>query len=263
MRYNDLKYSYDFTKLKCTSSFMSAKREAENFFAKSESEKLKFKQYDHPEIGYRTIRNKELYMLREKTTFPACANLAENLHQISKKILEHIALTLNLNPVLFLDLIDVHAFPEKGYSHSLLRINNYIIQSSIGDEIFSEPHQDLGLLTLVCPTDEPALQIYDYLDLAWKNVEENRENNDLIAMVGESLSTITNNYYLPATHQVSRPLKNRMSLVYHLRLRNDAILDSRLFESDITQKFSKPFYMTGADYLKLEAMNRISVNKTY
>lgn len=158
----------------------------------------------------------------------------------------------------------MHAFPENGYSHSLLRINNYTIKPSIDDEIFSEqPHQDLGLLTLVCPTDAPALQIYDYLDLIWKNVEDNRENNVLIVMVGESLSTITNNYYLPATHQVSRPLKNRLSLVYHLRLRNSAILDSRLFESDITQKFSKPFYMTGEEYLKLETTNRISVNNTY
>lgn len=260
---HDLKYSYSFLKFKNISNLNSAKREAEKFFAQSEFEKFQFKQYDHPEIGYRKIHNKELYMLREKTKFPACAALAENLHQTCKKILENIAITLNLNPAVFLDLIDTNALPEKGYGNSLLRLNNYKIESCADDEILSEPHQDLGLLTLVCPTDVPALQIFDYIDLEWKNVEKNRKHNELIVMVGESLSTITNNYYLPATHQVAKPLNHRLSLVYHLRLRNDAILDSRLFESNITQKFSKPFYMTGEDYLKFEATNRISVNQTF
>ncbi|PIZ05055.1 MAG: hypothetical protein COY58_01310 [Gammaproteobacteria bacterium CG_4_10_14_0_8_um_filter_38_16] len=260
---NNLKYSFEFAELIDLNVMTAASAEAKIFFEKTESEKLFFVKKDYYDAGYRSIKNKELYMLRHKNEFSACSILAESLHELCKKILCNVACELKLAPSLFLDLIDETAIPKTGYGNSLMRLNHYKAQPGNREDILSEAHQDLGVLTLICPVETPALEIYDYLKYDWVDVETHQEKNKIIIMVGESLSTITNHYYLPATHRVLCPTQNRTSLVYHLRFRNDAILDSKLFESEVTGKFHKPFRMTGEAYLKSETSVRKSVNGSY
>jgi len=260
----DLKYSYTYLRDVSLPSRVAAGDEARRFFNQTSVEKQQYTIRDHPEAGYRNIKNKEIYMLREAKYFPACAKLVEELHALSKQCLQTIAATLQWDPSVLLNLIEVNTLPESGYSDSCLGLNHYSADDDSYGPILGQEHEDLGLLTLVCHTGVSALEIYDFVnDGGWMDVEAAQTSADVIVMVGETLSKISNRCYLPATHRVRRPKTMRTSIVYQLRCRKDAVLDSQLFESAITGRFCKPFCISGADYLLAEKEVRASISGSY
>lgn len=72
----------------------------------------------------------------------------------------------------------------------------------------------------------------------------------MLLMAGESLSLISNGYYIPASHRVRTPKSSRLAINYHLRMKNGAVIDSNLLTSAMTGKFPKPFCMTANEFLQ-------------
>lgn len=247
------------------SSLSAARQSAEIFFARSQEYKMQYICTDQKEMGYRQLANKEMFLIRD-TQLPkelaACTELAREFHCLSLNCLNIISAQLNLDPAILLRLVDQQAFPTGAISSSVLRLINY--HAATSDIAASDIHEDLGLLTFVCHTGVPALEIYDFAhDTGWLDIEAMQGTKDAIVMAGESLSLISNGYFIPASHRVRNTGLSRLSINYHLRLSNDATLDSEQLTSAITGQFNKPFHMTGGEFLLREIKARSSVNQSY
>lgn len=261
-----LKYSHSVLRNVLPSSLASATHEMAAFFRQEQAIKNTFICTKHPELGYRAFPNREIFILREANSsaqLPMTINLAHQLHEICLSCLQFIAAELHLSADYLLDLVEKKAIPDSGVGSSLLRVARYNPSCQL-DEIACAPHEDLGLLTLVCYTGVPALEIYDFLNNTdWLDIERDQCQNDIIVMAGESLSYLSNAYYLAATHRVRQVKEERLALIYHLRFKPDAILDSKLLQTEITGAFAKPFQQTAADFMQREMSARISVNGSY
>ncbi len=261
----ELRYGYAYAHNVDLPSLCAAREEAETFFQQSITHKQQYTNAVYPEYGYRAIQNKQQVMLRDRLSFPHNVALAEELHQLAIQYLQQISHEMQWDPAVLLNLITPTAFPETGLTASCMRLNHYKAENDQNaDPILSAVHEDLVLLTFVCPTNVPGLEIYDFVgDGEWLDVEAQQNPQDVIVMAGEVLAKISNNYYLPASHRVRRPNQDRTSLVYQLRPRDDVILDSKLLTSPITGDFKQPFQISGQAYLKKERAKRISVNESY
>ena len=92
-------------------------------------------------------------------------------------------------------------------------------------------------------------------------IESLLEEDKAIIMVDESLSKITNNYYVSATHRVIGTPEPRYSFVAQYRLKADTLIHSSDYETKITGPFSTLFTLSGEDIYRAEkARRQTSVN---
>lgn len=287
---SDLKYGHTILSGVAPTFLSAARQNIQLYFSQPIDYKNQHVRTNQRELGYRNLGHKELFIVRERalpSELTVCAELASALHQLSLRCLELIAAELQLDAARLFDLVDTDGLPANGVSSSLLRILNYatvssplqsdrwipasvgmthngVTQLDLNTTPASDIHEDLGLLTLICHTGVPALEIYDFrTDQGWLDIETLQQPDDIIVMAGESLSLISNAYYLPATHRVRTPAQPRLSILYQLRCKQDAVLDSRRFETAVTGKFSKPFCMSGGEFLEKEISKRKSVSGSY
>lgn len=261
--FGDLKLGHTILRDSLFDDLQKARQSAVNFFALDSAYKNQFIRTDHLELGYRDISAKEMFLIRDAMVPPelsACVELAKTFHQLSCVCSDLISEELQMDANLLRNLIDTQAFPNNSLSSSVLRIIHYRADYDLPTDI----HEDLGLLTFVTHTGVPALEIYDFKnDLGWVDVEAQQNETDVIVMAGESLSFVSNGYYIPAPHRVRKPTRTRIAINYHLRLKQDVILDSNDLTTAVTGKFSKPFHLTAGEFLNREIQLRSSVNGSY
>jgi isopenicillin N synthase-like dioxygenase len=237
-----------------------------NFFNQDMAYKNQFNISDiSQEQGYRFQAHKEQFMLRNGCLPPDLQNvlaLGQYLHWLASKLMLEIAEAFQWQPEELLQLIDPFMTDTQQKNSSIMRIIYYHPDDS--RTLSSECHQDLGLLTLLCPTSYPALEVYDYEDQgSWLALEKQQDSQDIIVMAGESLSLLTNQKLLACSHRIRTPKIPRLAITYQLRMRSDAYLNSLQFENEITGNFQKPFKMLAGDFLQNEKQNRQSINGSY
>lgn len=235
------------------------------FFDSSLEEKRRFHQPKRLNKGYQEIADREYFSIREyllPSFLEVGANLFDQMIDLSKSSLIAIANMMSWDENLLLNLIPQATLHEQGESDSTLRLNHYLATDQKA-KYTAEAHQDLGLLTLLFPSVTPALQVFDYLEERWVDIEMLAKPTDVIVMVGETLSMLSNQTMLPCTHRVRATQMPRHSIVFHLRAKDDALLDTILFENNRTGIFSNHDSLTGFEFLQKESVKRISVNEIY
>eukprot|EP01102_Stenamoeba_stenopodia_P007348 TRINITY_DN2060_c0_g1_i1.p1 TRINITY_DN2060_c0_g1~~TRINITY_DN2060_c0_g1_i1.p1 ORF type:complete len:245 (-),score=54.38 TRINITY_DN2060_c0_g1_i1:90-824(-) len=95
----------------------------------------------------------------------------------------------------------------------------------------SPPHADLGLVTIGPRSAMPGLQAVDMIVKdkggrgKWIDVEKLMAEDDVAVFVGNTMGHVSNGYYRPMLHKVSRPTnKDRFSLPFFLRFPDTAIV---------------------------------------
>lgn len=240
---------------------------AESFFSRSPSYKRKY-QFPEAEYGYKALKYKEFFIICDPIIpdeLIPCLTYANLMHEFSKNCLIQIAKIINLPPENLLSLISQTPITENSRSPSLVRIIHYSGNPQCKHEpmFAADPHQDIGLLTFVPKTVSPALDVYDFSkDGQWLEIENELSGDQIIVLVGETLSKISNNYFIAGVHRVRITAKPRISLVYQLRANPQSELDSSLFETPITGKFYRPFKMTTSEFVANERKYRPSANST-
>ncbi len=127
--------------------------------------------------------------------------------------------------------------------------------------MFTADHQDIGLLTILPKATVPALEIYDFTDAGeWLAIEDSLSSDELLILAGETLSKITNHYFLASAHRVRNTFSSRISIAYQLRAKPQALLNSFSFETSVTGKFHNSFSMTAETFVLKERRHRPSVN---
>ena len=119
--------------------------------------------------------------------------------------------------------------------HSLIRLCRYDAESEgvYGSNVLCEEHNDVGFITLDACASIAGLEAFRRADNLWVPVEEAPPPPNgqlvLIAMVGDTLGRLTNNYYTPCKHRVVKPPEGmeRMGLPFLFRGRSDAVLNTK------------------------------------
>lgn len=261
-----LRYGYAIVSLSDRRLIESVVEGMKAYFSKQEEEKQKQKKQGEIEWGYNALENKESFSVRNKALPEAlkeCIPYAESIHALAKEILQYVAKELGLESKTLLHLIEEKPLPNTGKSHSLLRLLHYYDAEPKEEQCGCGIHEDLGLLTLLPRANVPALEVFDFRKGEWIDIESQMGPTDVLVMVGESLSKISNGYYVPCPHRVRQPTEARYSAVYQVRVSQDASMDSTQYESPITGAFSTPFNLTGQSFLQQEINRRTSVNGSY
>jgi 2OG-Fe(II) oxygenase superfamily len=261
-----LKFGHTILRDALPHAYYPSLRSIHDFFQQSHAYKNQYVQQNDLELGYRHLHHKEMFFIRDHhlpSELLPCAELLTQLHQLSLECLKIIAQELAWPEKSLIEIVDTESLCKEKLASSILRLI-YYHASDKQLQHACQIHQDLGLLTLICPTHVPALEIYDFVeDRGWLDIELLQGADDVIVMAGESLSLISNGYFLPATHRVRVPEKPRLSIFYQLRFKHDAVIESHQFETSVTGGFAKPFCLTGAEFLKNEINMRSSVNGSY
>lgn len=218
--------------------------------------------------GYQCVDRKEYFSIRGKNIpeqLLPCLTYIDEMHHIARLCLMDIGEQLAIDEHHFLDLVPQYFLAPNPHLSSYLRVFYY---EGCGEQKIEAPacniHQDLGLLTLVLRSRTPALEIYDFKEQEdWRSVEAEASLFDIIVMVGETLSYLTNGCFLPATHRVKTTSEDRYSIVYHLYADANAILDSKQFISPYIEPSKHTFYLSAHEFIQKEIACRTSVNGNY
>jgi isopenicillin N synthase-like dioxygenase len=250
----------------CSSLFGSSFSGVNHYFNQAIDIKKK-DSHSEMEYGYRNFGYKESFAVRHlplPADLQTCVPLIQLLYSMAQTTLQQVAQYLQIADGNLINLLDENPLPMQHTASSLLRILHYHPLDQQTPEYTCNIHQDLGLLTLAPRSTLPALEIYNYNGTGeWLDVETSMGPDDVIIMVGETLSLLSNNLFLPASHRVRQSASSRLSLVYQVRARNDAELNSENVASSVTGKFSQPFVMSGKEFYEKERQSRSSVNHSY
>ena len=158
--------------------------------------------------------------------------------------------------------------PERNAARveSLLRMFRYERRSEVDDaaaphdeeasgkgRLVSEPHRDLGLLSLVIGAS-PGLEVFDTTVGCWVPIEQPPHAGPGLTatiLVGETLTRLTNGRYAPGRHRVFVPSASsslpttddshyRYSLVFALRPHANAIISTPSLTTPVTGGFQHP-----------------------
>lgn len=94
-------------------------------------------------------------------------------------------------------------------------------------------HTDIGLITLIPATNWPSLEVMDFERFDWYNFERPLQPHDMMVLCGETLERLSAYYYRAVVHRVAPTVNERISLVYLMRARPDAVLDSVALQSPV------------------------------
>jgi len=246
------------------SIFSDATKDAALFFSHDTDYKRQFSKPGIKEWGYSDLSYKESFAIRDQAVPLAlqnCIPAYHALHHLALQCLQIIAEKMQWPFEKLQRLTQKSDLYLQNPTASLLRVIHY--QNKNTKDHACVAHQDLGLISIVISTNSPALEILDYTNYEWLDIESIVPTFDAIIMVGETLSSLSNGKLLPATHRVRTPENLRTSLVFQLRADPDVLIDSTEFENTVTKKFHKPFCLTGQEFYLSEIKNRTSVNGSY
>eukprot|EP01130_Rhizamoeba_saxonica_P013719 TRINITY_DN5892_c0_g1_i1.p1 TRINITY_DN5892_c0_g1~~TRINITY_DN5892_c0_g1_i1.p1 ORF type:complete len:551 (-),score=91.59 TRINITY_DN5892_c0_g1_i1:118-1770(-) len=104
-------------------------------------------------------------------------------------------------------------------------------------------HTDVGFLTLLPKSTLEGLFVFDMKSLEWIRIEEQMSDTQMLVMVGESLTWITNEQFPSTIHSVNQVKPgNRLSLVYLVRPLHVKMLSGKYMDisaQDLFVKISK------------------------
>lgn len=248
----------------CIQAKQKALSSIKGYFEKSREEKNEFAYPLGQERGYRHLGNRESVLLRNgdvpeslKDVLP----LAEKMHQLSLTALDKIERKLQLTEGSLRNLTHssfvngTHGEPNA----SICRIFKYFPT----EQIAAEAHNDIGLITLILKTNCPALETWNKTDSGWENIERSLHDDEAIIMTGKSLSYVTNNKVESCLHRVAKNDTTRYSIVYQLRMAEDAIFDSTKMQSPQITPWETPIKKTGKQVLEDIRSNLTSINGSY
>ncbi|KAL9100550.1 MAG: hypothetical protein Q9163_004088 [Psora crenata] len=231
------------------------------------------------EEGYSKIPN-EKSILTIKTSFHCPESMREQVMKawnitgpFLARILEAIAVTLNLRPDVFAPFVDpCKSLPLRERTPTLLRMFRYDRPSGPEPKVNAEAHRDLGLLSLVVG-HSPGLHVKNSDTGAWVPVENDAvlppgsrsRSGGLTATLlgGETLAMLTRGRYNAGVHGVvceppatpSGCDSYRYSIVFTLRPAEVPVY-SRDFESNMTGTFGKDERAEGQSMRELFARIR-------
>ena len=167
-------------------------------------------------------------------------------HRQAIGLLADMALSLQIAPERLLEIAptDPQAGPGGG---SVLRL---IRHPGARRGLATGWHQDSGLLSLVLKTSEPALRT---TPAPWRDLvhlEEEAPADSVMVLAGQAMAELSNGRVGACLHSVAATRRPRLSLVYHLRPRPDAWIDSDLLTSPVTGSFARPFRLSGEDFFR-------------
>lgn len=181
--------------------------------------------------------------------------------ELGRFCLSLLASELGVLPSQFLNLLDSDPLSLDTFSNSLLTIYQYY--SNVNESVAI--HKDIGLLTFVPCAQVPGLQVLDYEYLKWIEIEKiANPKTDIIVFNSECLERLTAQYYSACIHRVMSELnieQRRSSMVFKVRARPDAILDTQSLQSSllsIPYEYQQPIKVE--DYICLQLKSRKSVN---
>ncbi len=273
----------------------------------------------HEEQGYRHLGFKESYVYCGgplPSELRPVLPLVQRLHQVALSHLSQIEQQLQLQASALTQLAE-REWSEETRCTSVLRLLKYDPQQQ---QLPCDPHEDLGLLSIVLKSTSPALEVLDTSSFAWSNVEHGLSDSEVIFLVGASLARLTQTGTPGASkldacvHRVVDGSQNastlrphfimvslallvgglaiaffataalgvlliiaggatwmftrhpgvepRYSIVYQLRIRDDAQVNSRDFTTPILPQLVA-FELSGRDFLAQLREGRASVNGTY
>ena len=124
--------------------------------------------------------------------------------QLTKYCLVALAMNMNVDPKIFIDILDTdeqQAKIENYWSSTIYRYFCYRNQDH--SEEPCKIHTDIGLLTLIPVTKVPQLQILDQLTFEWLHIELVGDHRDeIIVFGGETLEHLTGYFYQAPIHRV-------------------------------------------------------------
>lgn len=111
-------------------------------------------------------------------------------------------------------------------------------------KVVAEPHNDLGLLSLVIG-DTPGLETWNKYTRSFFPIERGYSEPAASILVGRQLQRFSNNRYVPGGHLVRsypeyKDRKYRFSIVFVLRAHWPVVIDTDKMTSRITGPHAKP-----------------------
>ena len=210
------------------------------------------------EWGYRPMPEpKELFMVRNAMLPPPLVQATQvwrQCHSLVETALGAVAGHLGLPAMALVDLADPRPNLAAVPSASVLRLLYYHPRQQ---GLAAEEHEDLGLLSYLPSSTQPALQILDYRDLAWHDIERPAKDAGIL-MVGRSLELLSRGRFPACCHRVMSTPVARYSLVYQARIRANAQIDSDVFGLS-----GYPPLIRGDDFFDRIRLPLKSVNGTY
>lgn len=134
--------------------------------------------------------------------------------------------------------LEPECIPTGEFSHSILSIYRYFLNPEETESC--KIHKDMGVLTLVPRAEVPGeqqrlffinffegLQVLDYENVCWIDIEKMAHQNDIVVFSSECLERMTASYYTGCVHRVVREdyTKMRSSIVFKLRAKTDFMID--------------------------------------
>ena len=238
---------------------------AENFFSLPSGDKEAWMAPFAEERGYRRSNaHTEVFIVRGEKVPAAILPVLPYWRQcqaLASKCLVDIAAHLNLPSENFLSLTDFNSVADKQLSPSCMRILRYAGRDTRDDCQRALPmHVDVGLLSIIPRSTNPALQVIDMTDFSLRDAEELLTDRQCLVIGGATLSYVTNNMFLSCHHAVKATKLPRLSVVYQLRPTGTAQLTSSSFTSKETGAFGRPFSRTAATFINEEKRLRSSVS---
>lgn len=224
------------------------------FFAREEEYKAQFQTQLDSEEGYSSIPGeKQFITIRSLDRVPdelreAAITAWAQLGGYLGGMLGQIEQSLEIGP----DSLTKFSTPcinlHKYRTATMLRIFRY---EGWEDKIVAEPHNDLGLLSLVAG-DAPGLEVWNGMTRKFFPIEKSYKDlsSSATVLVGRQLQRLSNGRYVPGAHQVKSYPKSkskklfkpdqgvgkrfRYSIVFVLRAHEDVIVDVKSLTSPIT-----------------------------
>lgn len=199
-----------------------------NFDLQPDSYKQQFCIKDRIEIGYSSLKNKNVFVIRNEQIPEELKNFLpyfSSMHALAHNILKQIEKDLNLESSSLTAAVSKDPLPQGKDSTSLLRLFAYAASDTNG--VAADAHEDLGLLTIIPCSQTPALEVLDYTqDYTWTNLEKAANPSSAIVLVGRTLEQMTKGKYPSCTHRVINSAKKRYSIVFQLRAEPNTMIST-------------------------------------
>ncbi|KAF2416428.1 Clavaminate synthase-like protein [Tothia fuscella] len=204
------------------------------------------------EEGYFRVEGEKEYVTLRRSDAETCPTQLKEpaseawreIHHLFHQILLQIEISLEMSTgALTRFALPCAELPDAKVTSSMLRCFRYEWRHK-SEKAVSEPHCDLGLLSLVV-SDVPGLFVHSRQTQMWHNAEKDFScigPNAATLLTGREMEHFTNGMYKPGMHAVVAPPstkgqpveKHRHSLVFILRAAQDVRIDYTALTSEIT-----------------------------
>lgn len=126
-------------------------------------------------------------------------------------------------------------------------------------------HSDVSLVTIIprC-IGQSGLFVFDWQLQQWIDFETDAPDNYAVVFGGESLSRLSNHYFLPGMHEVSHVVGSRYSCPFQLLARRDAVFDYDQLDSKIVGEWHRDLdfnrRVLAGDFVEVTSSRRVSSN---